>query len=305
MQQLTSVPVSTIGPAFSPLPVGTMMWGEWGAKMSTAAMIRVIEQCLDNGLTTFDHADIYGGYTTEAAFGAALRELPAVRRDQLQHISKCGIRLLSANRPANRLKSYATDPDYITASVERSLTNLGIEQLDLLLLHRPDPLLDPAAVAEIFQQLRQEGKVAHFGVSNFSPAQFSLLHKYFPLVTNQVECSPLHSDPIFDGTFDQALRLKFRPLVWGPLGGGKYFQADTTGVLRLRTAVREVSARYGGVGEDVILFAWLLRHPAGLLPLVGSSKIERILAVTAALELRMDAQDWFHILEAARGKEVA
>jgi predicted oxidoreductase len=286
---------------------GVMKWGFWGSKLGAQDMLRLIEQGLERGLTTFDHADIYGDYTTEAEFGNALRLQPQLRQ-QMQLISKCGIRMLSAQRPEHEVKSYDTGKAHIIASAEQSLKNLATDHLDLLLIHRPSPLMNPDEVAEAFNNLLQAGKVLHFGVSNFTPSQFSLLHSRFPLVTNQIEASLLHLDPFFDGTLDQSLELRCKPMAWGPLGSGQIFSADNEPAFaRIReTASKIVNARKDeAYSLDQVLLAWLLQHPAGILPVLGTTKIERVDAAIAALSLQLNQAEWFALLEAARGHEVA
>lgn len=305
---MTTVPQVSLapnGPELSRIVAGTMTWGEWGADFSPARTGEMIDRARDLGVTTFDHADIYGHYSTEEAFGEGLAKHSTCDRASIQLVSKCGIKLTTARRPDHRLKSYDVTYGHIVASAERSLRNLRTDYLDLFLLHRPSPLLDPAEVARAFTHLRESGKVLHFGVSNFTPGQFALLHAAFPLVTNQVECHPLNPAVMFDGTFDQLLGHGIRPMVWSPLGGAKYFRGESTIVLRLRTTVQEIAAKYGDVGEDVVLLAWLLRHPAGCLPVVGTTKKARLSDTRLALDLPLDDQDWFAILEAARGHEVA
>ena len=297
-------PITPKGPTLSPITAGTMTWGEWGADLSPSQMAELIGVCIDAGITTFDHADIYGHYSTEESFGAALAQLGETVREEIQLVSKCGIRLKTSRRPENALKSYDTSKEYIIESAERSLQNLKTDYLDVFLIHRPDPLMDPVAVAEAFTQLKQAGKVLHFGVSNFTPSQFQLLHDVFPLVTNQVECNPLHPDIFFDGTADQLLSKQIRPMIWSPLGGSNYFGSEGTAVLRLRDAVKTTAAKYD-TSENVILLAWLLRHPVGAIPVVGTTKPERLRESVAALSVELAAQDWFFILEAARGSEVA
>ena len=298
------IKLSQQGPILSRIVAGTMTWGEWGADYSAGRMAEMMSHCLDRGITTFDHADIYGHYSTEETFGRALTQLGTRVRAQMQLVTKCGIRLTTKRRPDNRLKSYDTSKEYIIESAERSLRNLQTDYLDLFLIHRPDPLMDPAEIAEAFEALRMAGKVRHFGVSNFTPHQFALLGSVTPLVTNQVECHPLNPAVMFDGTFDQLLQKNLRPMVWSPLGGTKYFGGEGTTVLRLRDRVQTLARKYE-VAEDVLLLAWLLRHPSQPLPVVGTTKEERLTATADALALELDRQDWFAILEAARGGEVA
>ena len=295
--------VHPAGPQLSELVAGTMTWGEWGADYNTSQQAELIAHCLDLGITTFDHADIYGNYATETGFGAALAAL-APDRSQLQLVTKCGIQLLTNRRPATVVKHYDSSYEHILASVDRSLENLRTDYLDLLLLHRPDPLMDATEVARAFDQLRTSGRVRHFGVSNFTPAQFDLLHAHTPLVTNQVECHPLHPAPLFDGTYDQAQRLSFRPMVWSPLGGKDYFHGEGTHFLRLRDQVQTIARRYD-TEEDVVLLAWCRQHPTTPLPVLGTTKEERLRRATKSLALTLDRQEWFQILEAARGHEVA
>lgn len=305
MKQIDQVKLSPQGPSLSRIVAGTMTWGEWGTDYSPGKMAEIIGHCLDLGITSFDHADIYGHYSTEETFGRALSELGTSVRAQMELISKCGIRLETKRRPENSLKSYDLSHDYIIASAEQSLKNLHTDYLDLFLLHRPSPLMNPAEIAEAFTRLEQSGKVRAFGVSNFTPSQFALLNQSVALVTNQVECHPLHPDCFYDGTFDQLLAENIKPMVWSPLGGAKYFKGESTSVLRLRDTVKTMAKKYGDVGEDVILLAWLLKHPVGAIPVVGTTKRSRLNATRLALEMDLDMQDWFAILEAAVGHEVA
>ena len=284
---------------------GVMKWGVWGHDFSTDQLDRLIRGCLATGVTTFDHADIYGHYTTEAAFGEVLRADPSLR-DRLELVSKCGIRLTGPNRPGNRAKAYETTAAYIRESVEQSRRNLTTDRLDLLLIHRPSPLLHPDEVAEVVGELVGAGKVLHFGVSNFSPSQFELLDGRIPLITNQVEISALHDAALTDGTLDQCLRHRIRPMAWSPLGGGGYFgDSPSPAGQRLRTAFDGLRERYDDATDDQLLLAWLHRHPAGILPVLGTGKLARIRAAVAAESIVLDSQDWFLIWEAARGHEAA
>ncbi|HRF38091.1 MAG TPA: aldo/keto reductase, partial [Saprospiraceae bacterium] len=189
------------GPAVSPIVTGVMKWGLWGRQMGTTQMLHLIEASVEAGATTFDHADIYGHYTTEAEFGAALKNRPELR-SRIQLVTKCGICLPGPHRQYG-LKHYDTSAAHIRRSTEQSLRNLHTDYIDLLLIHRPDPLMHPQEVAETFEALRSEGKVLHFGVSNFSPAQLETLAAFTPVVTNQVQANAMHLAPFSDGTFDQ------------------------------------------------------------------------------------------------------
>lgn len=302
---IEQVKISPTGPSLSRIVAGTMTWGEWGVDYPSNKMAEMIEHCLGLGITSFDHADIYGHYSTEETFGQALTKLGTSVRAQIQLITKCGIRLTTKRRPENTLKSYDLSRDYIIASAERSLKNLQTDYLDLFLLHRPSPLMNPAEIAEAFSRLEESGKVRAFGVSNFTPSQFNLLADSVKLVTNQVECHPLHPDCFYDGTFDQLLLAGTRPMIWSPLGGSQYFKGESTTVLRLRDTVKTLAKKYGDVGEDVILLAWLLKHPVGALPVIGTTKKSRLRSTRLAQEMELSMEDWFTILEAAVGHEVA
>jgi predicted oxidoreductase len=291
------------GPEFSRLVAGVWRLGEWG--MDTRALLGFIHGCLDLGITTFDNADIYGGYTCEGLFGAALAAEPGLR-DRLELVTKCGIQLVTGNRPDNRVHHYDTSRAHIVAAAENSLRELNTDRLDLLLIHRPDPLLDADEVAEAFGALWAAGKARHFGVSNFLPWQFDLLQSRldFPLVTNQIELSVLYLDPLHDGTLDQAQRLRVPPMAWSPLAGGRLFDAHDERAGRVRAALERVGQELGGAAVDQVALAWLLRHPARVLPVLGSGRVERIHAAALAEGLRLDRQQWFAIWEASAGREV-
>jgi predicted oxidoreductase len=178
---------------------------------------------------------------------------------------------------------------------------LNTDRIDVLLIHRPDPLLNPVEVAEAFSTLRQQGKVLHFGVSNFTSAQFEMLQSYlpFPLVTNQVELSVFHNEPFFNGTTDGMMKYKVKPLAWSPLGGGKHFDDE-----RIKGLLDRLAGEYKASATHLLL-AWLLKHPAGVLPIVGTTKPERIAEASAALNVNLNRQHWFELLKAASGKDVA
>lgn len=279
-----------------------MNLGQW--QWNPAERLRWIEECLELGITTFDHADIYGGYTCEGLFGEALA-LRHSLRSQMQLISKCGIKLITPNRPSNALKSYAVGRDYIIASAENSLRELQTDHLDLLLIHRPSPLMAADEVAEAFAALA--GKVRHFGVSNFTPAQFDLLQSRldFPLVTNQIELSVMQMSALTDGTLDQCQQRRIRPMLWSPLGGGGLFRGETAASKRLLVVLREIGDVLGGAALDQIALAWLLHLPSRPYPVLGTGKIERLAAAVAATQLQLTDEQWFAIWEAAAGHEVA
>ena len=285
----------------SPIVAGAWRMADW--TWSGAERLRWIEGCLDLGVSSFDHADIYGGYRVEELFGEALSLAPHVRQ-RLQLVSKCGIRLRHAARPAHRIKHYDSSAMHIVASAEESLRLLGTDYLDMLLLHRPDPLMDADDVARAFDDLRSSGKVRYFGVSNFTPAQFDLLQSRTPLVTNQIELHPLHRAPLTDGTLDHCQRRRIRPMIWSPLAGGKLFTSEEVAARRVRGMLQQI-AESRGVSAATIAFAWLLRHPSRPIPVAGSGRIEAMQEAVEALTVRLDAQEWTEIYTAGTGVDVA
>ncbi|NDJ57351.1 aldo/keto reductase family oxidoreductase [Enterobacteriaceae bacterium 4M9] len=287
------------GPEFSRMIMGYWRLMEWD--MTPQALLAFIEQHLDAGITTVDHADIYGDYQCEAAFGNALRLAPALR-ERMQIVSKCGI--ATRAKPEHAIGHYITERSHIIHSAEQSLKNLATDHLDLLLIHRPDPLMDADDVAEAFLNLHQSGKVLHFGVSNFTPAQFALLQSRLPftLATNQVEISPLMQDTLLDGTLDQLQQLRIRPMAWSCLGGGRLF--SDSGCEMLRQELKTVAQETGADSIEQVVYAWILRLPSRPLPIIGSGKIARVIDALGALKLEMTRQQWFRIRKAAIGYDV-
>lgn len=289
---------------FSPVIAGAMKWGIWGSAFNTQEYLSILEKCVELGVTTIDHADIYGHYTTEAEFGAALKQAPHLR-EKIQLITKCGIRMITPNRPSHEIKSYDASKKHIIASAEQSLKNLQTDYIDLLLIHRPDPLLHPDEVAEAFSQLRNSGKVLHFGVSNFTPSQFTMMHSRFPLATNQIEASILHREPFIDGTLDICLEKNIIPTAWSPLGGGLLFSENPDDeTKRIKEAAISLQEKYQ-LSLDELLIAWLCQHPSGIVPVLGTSKVERIQGALKASKVIMDREDWFKLWQASLGQEVA
>ncbi|EZH73865.1 hypothetical protein ATO12_13335 [Aquimarina atlantica] len=283
---------------------GCMNWGEWGANLTIAQAQELIEDCLAINVTTFDHADIYGHYTTETLFGNALKKRSSLR-GKMQLVTKCGIKLVTPNRPNTVIKSYDTSKEYIISSAEQSLQNLNTDYIDLFLIHRPSPLMNPEEIAEAFSQLKNDGKVLHFGVSNFTTQQFAMLHKFIPLVTNQIEVSPLHLHPFVDGTLDQCIVERISPMGYSTLAGGKFFAKQPEDkVVRINKVVNVLTEKYN-VTPDQILTSWIIKHPSGILPIIGSTKINRIQSAIDALAINITDEEWFMIWEASTGEEVA
>lgn len=270
--------------------------------VSPKRILEKIDACLELGINTFDHADIYGGFENEELFGKALAQNPSLKAG-IKIVTKCGIQV-----PGTRFKTkyYDSSAAHIKKSVERSLSKLGVDTLDLLLIHRPDPLLNPIEVSDVFLQLHVEGKVKAFGVSNFTPSQFNTLQKriHFPLVTNQVEFNPFHSKPLFDGTFDGAFDYEFCPMVWSPTAGGKIFRPKTKEEKLLFSTLESLAKAYS-CSADQILYAWYLMHPVKLIPILGSNDINHLRSAVGSLEVQITREEWFRILEAGRGIEVA
>ena len=287
------------GPAFSRIVTGAWRWQH----LSAQAVAGLIDTSLEEGITTFDHADIYGAYTCESQFGNAVRNRSSWRT-AMQLVTKCGIKPLSDKRPDHRVQHYDTTRHHILASVDQSLKNLQTDYIDLLLIHRPDPLMDPAEIAEAFDVLKQKGKVLYFGVSNFTPAQFEMLQSYVhdPLVTNQIEMSLFVHHLLFDGTVDTLMKHRASPMAWSPLGGGKYFsesgQDDS-----VHRPLEELAIKYD-CSVTQLLVAWILKHPSGMFPILGSTNPDRIAEGARSVDVPLDRQDWFAMLKLASGKDV-
>lgn len=285
---------------YSRIIAGTMTWGSWGKQLSTSEMVSLMEHCLQNKITTFDHADIYGDYTNEMQFGKAFAESSIVR-EAIQLISKCGIQF-DAKERSNRAKHYDYGKDYIIWSVERSLKMLQTDYLDLLLLHRPSPLIDPVEIAEAINQLISEGKIKQFGVSNFTPTQIRLLEKELPVEGNQVEYSLTANGVMNDGTLDDCIVNNRLAMSWSPLG--TYFKEDTKATNRIKKVLTGFTKKYNAT-EDQLLLAWILKHPSKIHPVVGTATPKRLKLAMEAVKIEMELQDWFILLEASEGNEVA
>lgn len=293
------VRIAPQGPEFSRLVMGYWRLMEW--QMSAQQLVAFMEQHLELGITTVDHADIYGDYQCEAAFGAALKLAPSLRQ-RMELVSKCGI-ATTAN-PENALGHYITDGSHILRSAENSLRHFATDYLDLLLIHRPDPLMDADEVAEAFSALHQSGKVKHFGVSNFTPSQFALLQSRLPftLATNQVEISPLCQSALLDGTLDQCQQLRIKPMAWSCLGGGRLFSEEKSAPLRAE--LQAVAEETGADSPEQVVYAWVMRLPSQPLPIIGSGKIARVREAQKACALQLSRQQWFRIRKAALGYDV-
>ncbi|MFZ0599615.1 MAG: aldo/keto reductase [Flavobacterium sp.] len=284
----------------SPIISGTMNWGVWDKNLTPKEMENMIQICIENKITTFDHADIYGSYTTEADFGKAFHA-SKISREKLQLITKCGIQLIAEGRN-NTIKHYDYSKDYIIWSVEESLKKLKTDYVDVFLLHRPSPLMQADEIAEAVEKLKEEGKIIDFGLSNFTSSQTELIRQKTEVSYNQVQFSATNFEPMVDGSFDYMQTHGICPLSWNPLG--TVFREDTKQTRRLKKLLSDLVKKYG-FGSDTILLAWILKHPSGVIPIAGTVNVARIQSLMKAVELEMDKEDWFDIWTESMGDDVA
>lgn len=281
------------------------MWrlNDWN--FTNNELLNFIEEVLELGITTFDHADIYGNYSCESIFGNALKEKPILRH-KMKIITKCGIKLLSDKYPDRTIKVYDYSYNHIMLSVENSLKNLNTDFIDLLLLHRPSPMMNAEEVAKAFSKLNSDGKVLSFGVSNFNPLQFKLLNSVLDkkLVTNQVEISPFNLEHFENGNMEFFQKENIVPLSWSPLAGGKLFNPQTNTEITLTNTIKEIGEELGTDKIDQVALAWLLAHPSGIIPILGSGKIDRIKSAIHSENHTMNLEQWFKIYTAATGSEL-
>jgi predicted oxidoreductase len=286
------------GPTFSRIAQGFASCARW--EYTTEELARFIEHGVDLGITTLDTAAIYGGGRSETLIGDVLVARPALR-GRVEIVTKCGIGSFGTSFP-----HYDSGKPSITASVEESLTRLRTDRVDVLLIHRPSMLMDADEVADAFGELRESGKVLHFGVSNFTPLQFELLSSRldFPLVTNEVRFSVLHHDMHHDGTLDQCQRLRVSPMAWGPLHGGRVLTAESDQAGRVRAELDAVGAELGGASTDQVALAWVCRHPSKIVPILGTGKVERVRSACGADALELSREQWFRIWVASTGENL-
>ena len=288
----------------APFMVGTMRMGQWGSKMNASEIEKFIEGCIALDLIDFDHADIYGSYTTEADFGAVLKKRPDLRT-QMRITTKCGIKMVSENRPEHQIKSYDLTKDHIKRSVENSLLALHTDHIDTLLLHRPDYLLDPHEIAAAFTELENDGKVKYFGVSNFSVSQFEFLQEIFPLCTHQVEVSLLNREAFENGVLDQCQKWGITPTAWSPLGGGALLKSsEDQDMAKVQKKITTLCEKHDAQPDQVLL-AWLRKHPAGIIPVLGTSKLSRIKNAKESLKINLTHEEWYMLWQGATGTKIA
>ncbi len=299
------VPLAPQGPEFSRLVYGTWRVLDDAASATPESLLQRFHACLDLGITTIDTAEIYGLYRVEEFIGETLKRDPGLR-DRLQIVSKAGIYVPCDFHPQRKVAHYNTTAARLVKSAEKSLRLLGTDRLDLLLVHRPDWLTSADETAEGLNRLLREGKILHAGVSNYNVHQFELLNSRLdrPLVTNQIEFSLLHQDPIEDGSADQCQRLRIKPMAWSPLAQGRLMDPAVPAAARLHAKAAELAAKYGGATLDQLAYAWILTHPAQPLPIIGTNKLDRLAAAAQAAEIRLEREDWYGLWEAAQGRQI-
>ena len=276
-----------------------MNWGSWGKLLDKNNMIKLMQHCISCGITTFDHADIYGAYSTETDFGNALNE-SGINRENIQLISKCGIQYLTETR-ANKIKHYNYDKAYIIWSAETSLKHLKTDYLDLFLLHRPSPLMHPDEISEAVSTLKKQGKIKDFGVSNFTTSQVDLISKNTEVSVNQIEFSITQHNAMYDGVLDQMLLKNITPMSWSPLG--LVFKEQNEQTIRIKKQLEKLTHKYKAT-EDQLLLAWILKHPSGIHPIIGTTNELRIKNAANAVNINLELEDWFFILTASQGHKV-
>ncbi len=300
---VSKVTMAPNGPEFSELVQGYWRLADWG--MTPQERLTFLKQHIELGVTTVDHADIYGNYECETLFGEALALDPSVR-EQIQIVSKCDIKLCSDKFSDRKINHYDTSAKHIYESVDNSLQRLGVNELDVLLIHRPDVLMDADEIADAFNELYKIGKVKHFGVSNFTPRQYELLQSRLSksLVTNQVEINPLNFEVAHDGTLDQLQQLRVKPMAWSTLAGGEIFNGQSEQAQRVRNELEAIRAEVGATSIDQVIYAWVMRLPSNPLPIIGSGKIDRVKAAISALDIELTREQWYRVWVASKGHGV-
>ena len=275
---------------------GTMNWGTWGANYSKQEMCQLISESFDSGINSFDHADIYGGYTTEESFGDAFIDT-GIKREDVFFISKCGIMYPSKKLPI-KTKHYDYSEDHIIKSVNNSLKYLKTDYLDCLLLHRPSPLMDINIIANTVEGLIKSGKIKSFGVSNFTADQMDMFKGKVEILYNQINLSLTHLDHMFDGTLEYMQANNILPMAYSPLGS--YFKEGNN---KIKKVVESLKDKYSCTDYQ-LLISWLLKHPSKVYPVIGTTKSDRIKKSMKSLKIEIELIDWFELLEASVGKRV-
>ena len=287
------------------IDVSRLIYGMWrlidDGDDSPKTVQAKLEACLEQQITTMDQADIYGDYGSEAAFGKMLAQAPHLK-DRIEIITKCDIRLVSEKHPDHRVKYYDSSASYITAQLENSLRLMGVDKIDVLLLHRPDPFMDHHDTGRALDSLVEQGKVRAIGVSNFKPWDISLLQSamHTPICTNQIEISLSAHHAFTNGDIAFCQEHEIIPMAWSPLGGGALLSEQNS---RLSALLADIADQHNSSASAVAI-AWLLAHPACIVPVLGSNNLDRIASFSDALSISLDRQSWFQLYEAALGHEV-
>ena len=306
MSNIERLRIAPNGPEFSRLVYGTWRFLDDPASSTPEAVMERFKKCLDLGITTIDTAEIYGLYKIEELIGAALKTDPGIR-SKLEIVTKNGIYVPCEFHLDRKVAHYNVTAKRIIKSTEKSLRLMGIDHIDLLLVHRPDWLTSADETAAGLNQLLKEGKIRSAGVSNYNVHQFELLNSRMdqPLVTNQIEFSLLQMNPIYDGTADQCQRHRILPMAWSPMGGGRLMDpSKNEAAARIHKKAAELSAKYDGASVDQLAYAWLLAHPSKPLPVIGTNKIARIEQTAKAAAIQLDREDWYGLWEAAQGNQI-
>ncbi len=299
---ITRLPIAPNGPTFSRLIYGTWRFLDDAATSNSADLLKRLHACLELGITTLDTAEIYGLYRVEEFIGQTLK-LESSLREKFEIVTKCGIYVPCDFHPDRKVAFYNAEAARLVKSAEKSLRLLGTDYIDLFLVHRPDWLTSADETAAGLNKLIKEGKIRSAGVSNYNVPQFDLLNSRMdqPLVTNQIEFSLLHMDPIFDGTADQCQKHQIKPMAWSPLAQGKLMDESTPEGRRLKVKAAELSAKYDNATLDQLAYAWIMAHPSQPLPIIGTNKLERLIATAKSANLKLEREDWYGLWTAAKG----
>lgn len=302
---ISRVSLAPNGPEFSRLVYGTWRVLDDASTATPENLLKRLHTCLELGITTLDTAEIYGLYKVEEFMGETFKKAPGLR-EKFEIVTKCGIYVPCEFHPDRKVAQYNASAARIVKSAEKSLRLLGTDYLDVLLVHRPDWLTSADETAEGLNKLLKEGKIRHAGVSNYNVHQFDLLNSRMdqPLVTNQVEFSLLRMDPIYDGTADQCQKARIKPMAWSPLAKGALMDSSNPAAVRLHVKAAELSHKYGEATVDQLAYAWIMAHPSQPLPIIGTNKLERLLATAKSADIQLEREDWYGLWEAAQGQSI-
>ncbi|WCL50925.1 aldo/keto reductase [Leptospira sp. GIMC2001] len=309
------------GPKLSRIVYG--VWRIIDAKLTKQEILQIVETCLELGIDWFDHADIYGNYECEQIFGEAISNNTSLKK-KISIVTKSDICLISDKYPERKVKYYDTSAKHLSTSVENSLKKIGVEKIDIFLIHRPDPLMDPEKTGKCLDDLIHSGKIQFAGVSNFTPSQFKLLQSNMsnPLVTNQIEINPMRIEPFINGDLDFLMEKKISPMAWSPMAGGNLVRDLTNSSKQNTDSVQNNSLNKSSANipnlNDILhtiareteqtvpqtIIAWLLNHPSKIIPVIGTTKKDRILELAESMSIQMKQENWFRIYESALGTEV-